>query len=198
AYRHHWDMMVHVIGDAALEQFFNSAEKFRGRYRLEHVQYIPDDLLNRSLWNNLTVCINPSHLPGDIPLAEKIWGKENCSNAYNYRDLWNTGANILIGSDAPVEDINPWKAVDAALYRQPYNENKSWYPEQSLTVEECIDALTVNPAKSVKKENLAGKLLPGMVADLIVLSDDPFESDDLTGIETYLTIIDGRIVYSVL
>jgi hypothetical protein len=196
--RHHWDMMIHAIGDAALEQFFNAAAHIKGNYRLEHVQFIPDDLLNRTLWENLTICINPSHLPGDIALAEKIWGKENCRYAYNYRDLWNTGANVIIGSDAPVEDINPWKAVHAALYRQPYHEDKSWYPEQSLTIDECIDALTVNPSKSVRKENLAGKLLPGMVADMIVLSDDPFESEDLQSIETYLTIIDGRIVYSVL
>lgn len=198
ASRNHWDMMVHVIGDAALEQIFNLMDTLNGKCRLEHVQYIPEDLLDRTLWRELTVCINPSHMPGDIALAEKIWGRENCSHAYNYRDLWNTGTNVIIGSDAPVESVNPWKAVHAAVFRYPEKEGKSWYPEQSLTVEECIDALTINPALSVGKEKLVGKLLPGMLADMIVLSDDPFETEDFLSIETLLTIIDGRIVYSAL
>lgn len=198
ASRNHWDMMVHVIGDAALEQIFNSLHKYDGKCRLEHVQYIPEDLLNRTLWRNLTICINPSHLPGDIHLAEKIWGKDNCDHAYNYRDLWNTGANVIIGSDAPVETVNPWKAVHAAVFRYPEKEEKSWYPEQSLTIDECIDALTIHPSLAAGKEHLVGKLLPGMLADMIVISEDPFETEDFLSIETLMTIIDGRIVYSVL
>jgi predicted amidohydrolase YtcJ len=198
ASRRNWDMMVHVIGDAALEQIFDLINTYPNTYRLEHVQYIPEDLLERTCWRDLSVCINPSHLPGDIPLAEKIWGKEKCAYAYNYRDLWKTGANILIGSDAPVESVNPWKAIHAALYRYPEKVQKSWNVDQSLTLDECIEAFTVNPSKSIGKENLTGKLIPGMLADLIVLNEDPFETDDFLNIQTIMTIIDGRIVYSVM
>lgn len=198
ASRNHWDMMVHVIGDAALEQIFNSLDRFDGKCRLEHVQYIPEDLLSRTLWRNLTVCLNPSHLPGDIHLAEKIWGKDNCDHAYNYRDLWGTGANVIMGSDAPVEMVNPWKTVHAAVFRYPEKEEKSWHPEQSLTVDECIDALTIHPSIAIGKEHLVGKLLPGMLADMIVVSENPFETEDFFSIETLMTIIDGKIVYSVL
>lgn len=198
ASRNHWNMMIHVIGDAALEQFFNTINSFNGKCRLEHVQYIPEDLFKKSIWQDLTVCINPSHLPGDIALAEKMWGKEKCRYAYNYRDLWRTNANIIFGSDAPVESINPWNAIQAAVFRYPEKEEKSWHPEQSLTLEECIEALTINPSIAIGKENNVGKLVPGMLADLIVLNGDPFESESFLSLETVLTILDGRVVYSAL
>jgi hypothetical protein len=105
--------------------------------------------------------------------------------AYAYRSLWDTGALIANGSDAPIEELDPWAGVVAAVSR-------AWHPEQALTLDEALLATTVNPAWLTGDEHRRGKLVPGYLADLVVLDRDPYEADDLTDVHVVATMLGGR------
>jgi predicted amidohydrolase YtcJ len=105
--------------------------------------------------------------------------------AYAYRSLWDTGALIANGSDAPIEELDPWAGVVAAVSRD-------WHPEQRLTLDEALLATTVNPAWLAGDEHRRGRLVPGHLADLVVLDRDPYEADDIANVNVVATMLAGR------
>ena len=90
---------------------------------------------------------------------------------YAFRSLWDSGAVVANGSDAPVEELDPLAGIRAGVLRT-IDERPAWHPDQCLTVEEALVASTVNPAWLSGDERRRGKLLPGYLADLVVLSRD--------------------------
>ena len=78
------------------------------------------------------------------------------------------------GSDAPIEELDPWAGVVAGV-RRTSDERPPWHPEQAVTLEEALVATCVTPAWLAGDERRRGKLLPGYLADLVVLDRDPFE-----------------------
>jgi len=105
--------------------------------------------------------------------------------AYAYRSLWDAGTLIANGSDAPIEELDPWAGVVAGVTRD-------WHPEQKLTLDEALQATTVNPAWLASDEHRRGKLLPGYLADLVVLDRDPYETDELEEVNVVATMLGGR------
>jgi len=103
--------------------------------------------------------------------------------------LWDTGALLANGSDAPIEELDPWAGVCAAVQRD-------WHPEQRLTLDEALQATTTNPAWLARDEHRRGKLVPGYLADLVVLDRDPYSSDDLTDVQVVATMLGGRWTFN--
>ena len=151
-------------------------------------------MLFRSRFSRLgvTASVQFSHAPSDRDLADRFWSGKT-DGAYAYRSLLDAGALLANGSDAPIEELDPWAGVCAGVLRT-IDGRDAWHPEQRLTLEESLQATTVNPAWLARDEHRRGKLLPGFLADLVVLDRDPheLEADELPNVSVVATMLGGR------
>jgi predicted amidohydrolase YtcJ len=114
-------------------------------------------------------------------MADKYWG-ERSTLAYAWRTQLDAGAHLAFGSDAPVESPNPFWGIHAAVTRRRADgspEPAGWHPEQRLTMQEAVEGFTTGAAYAAYAEDHMGKLIPGYLADLIVLDKDPFTCDPM-------------------
>ena len=143
--------------------------------------------------------VQPIHATADMDTADRLWG-ERCATAYAWRSLQDAGATLAFGSDAPVEALNPWLSVHAAVTRQRPGGTPAggWYPEQRIDVAAALRGFTVGAAIAAGVGHEQGTLMPGMLADLAVLSADPFKIDptDLHAVQSELTMIEGEQVWT--
>src|SRR5262249_5107048 len=134
--------------------------------------------------------------PSDRDLADRYW-PDRLAGAYAFRSLWDSGAVIVNGSDAPIEELDPLAGIRAGV-RRTIDERPAWHPEQAVTVDEALLATTVNAACLSGDERRRGRLLPGFLADLVVLDRDPVTSapDELAEIHVVATMVGGRWVHN--
>ena len=102
------------------------------------------------------------------------------------------GALVANGSDAPIEELDPLVGIRAGV-RRTIDERPAWHSEQAVTVEQALQATTVNPAWLAGDEHRRGKLLPGYLADLVVLDRDPVEDLDA---QVVATMVGGRWMHN--
>ena len=194
-----WPVGVHAIGDRANREALDAFEATRDvwaplglRQRIEHAQCLAPEDVSRFAELGVACSVQFSHAPSDRDLAERFWG-ERAESAYLFRSLLESGALVANGSDAPVEELDPLAGIRAGVLRT-IDERPAWHPEQALTVEEALAATIVTPAWLSGDERRRGKLLPGHLADLVVLSRDPLECppDELESVEVVATMVGGR------
>jgi predicted amidohydrolase YtcJ len=113
-----------------------------------------------------------SHAPSDRDLADRYWAGKT-GGAYAYRSLLEAGTVLANGSDAPIEELDPWAGICAGMLRT-LDERPAWHPEQAVPLEAALAATTVAPAWLARDERRRGTLVPGRLADLVVLDRDPF------------------------
>jgi predicted amidohydrolase YtcJ len=194
-----WPLAVHAIGDRANREALDAFEATRDewaprglRQRIEHAQCLAPEDLPRFAALGVACSVQFSHAPSDRDLADRFWAGRT-DGAYSFRSLWESGALVANGSDAPVEELDPLAGIRTGVLRT-IDERPPWHPEQALTVEQALQASTVNPAWLSGDEHRRGKLLPGHLADLVVLSRDPIDcpDDELDTIEVVATMVGGR------
>jgi predicted amidohydrolase YtcJ len=192
-----WPVAVHAIGDLANREALDAFEETRDvwhprglRPRIEHAQLLTPEDIPRFARIGVAASVQFSHAPSDRELAERFWAGKT-DRAYAYRSLWDAGALVANGSDAPIEELDPWAGIVAAVSR-------AWHPEQRLTLEEAFRATTVNAAWLARDEHRRGRLLPGFLADLVVLDRDPFglEPEELSEARVVATMLGGRWVHN--
>jgi predicted amidohydrolase YtcJ len=192
-----WPVAVHAIGDQAnrdaLDVFDATREEWapRGlRPRIEHAQLLAWEDVPRFAELGVAASVQFSHAPSDRELADRYWAGMT-DRAYAYRSLWEAGAVVANGSDAPIEDLDPLAGIRAGVRRD-------WHPEQRLTIEQALEATTVTPAWLAGEERRRGKLLPGFIADLVVLDRDPVSCrpEELTDVHVVATMLGGRWVHN--
>ncbi len=190
---------VHAIGDLANREALDAFEETQAewrplglRHRIEHAQVLAAEDLPRFAQLGVAASVQFSHAPSDRDLADRFWGART-GGAYAYRSLRDSGALLANGSDAPIEELDPWAGICAGVLRT-IDEREPWHPEQRLTLEEAVVATTVNPAWLARGEHRRGKLLPAFLADLVVLDRDPFELDteQLPEVQVVATMLGGR------
>jgi predicted amidohydrolase YtcJ len=197
-------VIVHAIGDAANRKVLDAIEVARSDSaplavpnRIEHCQVIHANDLPRFAALGVIASMQPIHATSDMLVADELWGKR-CALAYAWRSFLESGATLAFGSDAPVETLNPWPGVHAAVTRQRADNTPEggWYPEQRLSVEESLRAYCHGPAVAAAEANERGTLAPGMLADLAVLDRDPFRTPpaELHKISATMTIVEGNVV----
>jgi predicted amidohydrolase YtcJ len=192
-----WPAGVHAIGDRANRNALDAFERTRAeweprglRQRVEHAQCLAPEDLPRFAELGVACSVQFSHAPSDRDLADRHWaGNES---AYAFRSLWASGALLANGSDAPIEELDPLAGIRAGVLRT-IDERDPWHPDEAVTVEQALQATTVNPAWLARDERRRGKLIPGYLADLVVLDRDPFEDLDA---EVVATMIAGRWVHN--
>ena len=194
---------VHAIGDLAnreaLDAFEETSDDWQPlglRPRIEHAQLLAAEDVSRFSRLGVTASVQFSHAPSDRDLADRFWAGQT-DGAYAYRSLLDSGALLVNGSDAPIEELDPWAGVCAGVLRT-IDERPAWHPEQRITLEEALLATTVNPAWLAGDERRRGKLLPGFLADLVVLDRDPFElpPQELPNVQVVATMLGGRWVHN--
>ena len=194
-----WPVAVHAIGDRAnreaLAAFAATRDEWhpRGlRQRVEHAQCLAPEDLPRFAELGVACSVQFSHAPSDRDLADRFWAGKT-DGAYAFRSLWDSGALLANGSDAPVEELDPLAGIRAGV-RRTSEGRPPWHPEQAVTVEQALQASTVHPAWLTGDERRRGKLLPGYLADLVVLSRDPLEGapEELETLEVVATMVGGR------
>jgi predicted amidohydrolase YtcJ len=201
--RNGWPVGVHAIGDRANREALDAFESTRDvwaplglRHRIEHAQCLAPEDIGRFAELGVACSVQFSHAPSDRDLAERFWA-DRVDGAYVFRSLWDSGAVVANGSDAPVEELDPLAGIRAGVLRT-IDDRPSWHAEQCLTVEQAVVAATVNPAWLSGDERRRGRLLPGYLADLVVLSRDPLECppDELETVEVVATMVGGRWVHN--
>ncbi len=140
--------------------------------------------------------VQPVHAPADIDIAEKYWGKRS-RLAYAFKTLLRSGAQVVFGSDSPIETFNPWDGIHAAVCRKRIGAKESWYPDEKITVAEAVSAYTRWASQASGEENLKGSIQTGKLADMLVLSRDIFEidPDEIPQIKAEMTILGGEVVF---
>jgi len=190
---------VHAIGDLGNREALDAFEETRSawqplglRHRIEHAQVLAAEDLPRFAELGVAASVQFSHAPSDRDLADRFWGGKT-AGAYAYRSLRDSGALVANGSDAPIEELDPWAGVCAGVLRT-IDDRAPWHPEQRLTLNEALEATTVNPAWLARDEHRRGKLIPGFLADLVVLDRDPYELDpeQLPQVNVVATMLGGR------
>ncbi len=196
-----WPVAVHAIGDganrAALDAFEATREDWepRGlRQRIEHAQLLDEADMARFAELGVTASVQFSHAASDRDLAERLW--EGRRGAYAYRSLIDAGTVLANGSDAPVEELDPLAGIVAGVLRT-LDERPAWRPEQAVTVEEALHATCVTPAWLEHAEERRGRLRPGMLADMVILSRDPLTCppEQVPELTVEATMVGGRWTY---
>jgi predicted amidohydrolase YtcJ len=180
-------MAVHAIGDLANETVLKGYQKLRAyerqhnlarlAHRIEHVQILTQGLLSSFSDLDITASVQPIHLISDMDTADKYWG-ERSRYAYPFRSLLDAQANMIFGSDSPVESPNPFIGIHAATTRTKtngYPSNKGWYPDQKISLMQALLGYTRAPAKLAGWKSHKGRIFSGEQADLMVLADDIFD-----------------------
>ena len=198
-----YPVAVHAIGDAAnrdaLDAFEATRERWEPkglRHRIEHAQCLHPDDLPRFAELGVAASVQFSHAHADRDLAEERWAGR-LEGAYAYRSLVDSGAVVANGSDAPIEELDPLAGIRAAVTRT-LDARPGWRTAQALTLWEAIEASTATPAWLAHGERRRGKLIPGHLADLVVLDRDPFAcpTDELDAIQVVATMVGGRWLHN--
>ena len=195
---------IHAIGDranrVALDALAAVTAFPRLRHRIEHVQLLAPEDVGRLAKLGIVASMQPLHATQDAPMAERYWG-QRCQYAYAWRSLLEAGTILAFGSDCPVEDLNPFLGLQAAVGRfsaELRPAGKAWYPEQRLIAQEALRAYTWGASYAAGMEDRLGSLTPGKLADLVVLDRDilTVEPQAIGETKVLATIIGGQVVMS--
>jgi predicted amidohydrolase YtcJ len=199
---------IHAIGDRAVRSALDAFADARrrngtrdGRDQIAHLELVnPADFPRfkelgvianfQLLWAERDPYITQATLP--------YLGPERSRYLYPARSLRDAGALIVGGSDWGVSTFNPFEAMEHAVTRCQTQGQEPLLPEQSIGLQEVVDAYTINAAYALKQERTTGSLEPGKLGDLIVLDRDIFAIDpfDLHSTRILATYLDGREVYA--
>jgi predicted amidohydrolase YtcJ len=197
-----WPVSVHAIGDRANRDALDAFEATKAaweplglRQRIEHAQCLDPADITRFAEIGVACSVQFTHAPSDRDLAERFWG-DRLEGTYAFRSLLESGAVVANGSDAPVEELDPLAGIRAGVLRT-LDDRPGWRTQEALTVEQALVASTVAPAWLAGDERRRGRLLPGFLADLVVLSRDPVTCppDELESVEVVATMVGGRWVF---
>jgi predicted amidohydrolase YtcJ len=184
---------VHAIGDGARKN-----GKRDSRHRIEHIEVTTAKDIPRFAKLGVVASMQPPHPPGTMgfplePTVSRI-GREKWPFAYPWRTLMEAGAHVVFASDWPVAPIDPILGLQAAVTRKVWAEGN---PDQRFSLLEAIAGYTVEGAYAEFTEDRKGRLNPGFLADLVILSSD-LEMTDPEAIATVrpaTTICGGRVTY---
>ncbi|PHS03768.1 MAG: amidohydrolase [Kordia sp.] len=197
-----FQMNTHAIGDSTnyivLKTYKEAlkGEKNR-RWKIEHAQIIdPKDF---HYFDNIIPSVQPTHATSDMYWAKDRIGENRIKSGYAYKDLLNAYGKIALGTDFPVEKVNPMLTFYAAVARKDlsgFPEN-GFQTENALTREEAIKGMTIWAAYSNFEENEKGSIEVGKSADFIILDRDimTIAIDDIPNTIVLKTFSNGELVF---
>ncbi|RRA49518.1 amidohydrolase [Acidipila sp. EB88] len=201
----------HAIGDHALALALDAFEAVRAQHhaapgafppitarsRVEHAQTASPSDFQRTSAAGAIASMQPNHLLSDLRWVGARLGPGRSARAYAWRSFLDAGAVLAFGTDFPVEPLNPFRGLYATLTRRPEQGGDAFHPEQCLTIAEALYAATQGSAYAEGSESWKGMLVPGHVADFVVLDRDPLTATPLEILHTEVvrTVIGGQTRY---
>lgn len=203
-YEHGFQMNTHCIGDSANRTLLNIyADVLKGkndlRWRIEHAQVVNPEDVSKFAEFSIIPSVQPTHATSDMYWAEQRLGPERIKHAYIFNDLLEQNGMIALGSDFPVEFINPLYGFHAAVARKDQNNwpDEGFQVENKLTREAALKGMTIWAAFANFEEDLKGSIEVGKLADLVIMEKDIMLEDakNLRELPIDRTIIGGEVVY---
>ncbi len=199
-------LCIHAIGDRAVSMvldLFADVARANGprdrRFRVEHSQHLVPADFERYAALGVIASVQPCHAIDDGRWAEPRIGAERARTAFAFRSFLDHGVRLAFGTDWPVAPIDPLRTVYAAVTRATLDGRRpgGWVPGQKVSVAEALEAYTRGSAHAEFAEREKGTIAAGMLADLVLLSDDPFRvaAEDLRRLTVELTLVGGKIVH---
>ena len=197
---------THAIGDRGNRLTLDTYAKALGaeasgdhRWRVEHAQILALDDLPRFARMQVIASMQPTHATSDMPWAQDRVGPQRIVGAYAWRQLRDSGARLALGSDFPVESVDPRLGLYSAVTRADAEGKPTggWMPQQKLTAFEALRGFTLDAAYAGFAEDELGSLAPGKHADFVVLAEDPLAVPDaaLRTLDVRATYVDGKPVF---
>lgn len=194
-------IMTHAIGDAAIDRTLAMltdtahSDFMTRRHRIEHVTFVRPDQIRRMAQLGVTISVQPVVIQQSGDLYREMLGPDRARQAIPMRSLIEAGLRPAASSDAPVSSIDPLVNVRSMVARKTATGHLLG-PEQTVSIAEAIQSLTESAAYIGHREGQVGTLEVGKLADLVVLSADPFLMPEcLDDLQVDLTILDGNIVF---
>ena len=204
ANRQGMQVAVHTIGDACLDRVLSAYEKALAdcpradhRHGIVHCQITRPDQLEKIRALGLHVYAQSIFLDYDIRIVEERVGPALAATSYFWKSLLEAGVSVSNGSDCPVELPDVMAGIQCAVTRKNLRGDAGPYlPEQAFTVQEALDSYTVHGAEASFEETRKGRIAPGMLADFVVLGENPFTAapETLSQIPVLATYLGGRRV----
>lgn len=197
---------THAIGDRGnrvvldtYEQVLQAAPAADRRWRIEHAQVVSLDDIPRFHTLNVIASMQPTHATSDMPWAERRLGPERLAGAYAWQRMLGAGVRLALGSDFPVESVDPRLGLHSGVTRQDLKGQPpgGWLPDQRLSAAEVLRGFTSDAAYAGFAEHEVGALKPGLHADFLILREDPLTmpAAKLATLGIRSTWVDGRAVY---
>lgn len=203
----------HAIGDKGIQMAldaFSGAEKSARdahvraanggddfRLRIEHAQVTTPAQIAQFKTLKVIASMQPSHLLTDMRWAQDRLGAKRAATSYAWLGFLDKGVTLAFGTDYPVEPVTPFRGLYAAVTRRSENGKQAYFPEQRLTMDQAIAAYTTGSAFAEFEEKEKGKLVPGMLADFVVLDRDLTAAapEKVLGTKVLRTVVGGKTVY---
>jgi len=198
---HHLACAIHAIGDRANSDVIDGAEKHPAttlRHRIEHIQCARFEDAERMARTGWIASIQPSHLVSDRDMSLRNWGEARSRYAYPFGTLHRAGVPLALGSDVPIEPVDPLMGIYAACCRKhPEDSRGPWEPDQCLDRYTALHGFTAGAAYAVGQENYVGTLAPGMRASFVILDRDilTVADDQILATQILATFHAGRSMY---
>jgi predicted amidohydrolase YtcJ len=203
-YENGFQMNTHCIGDSANRTLLDIYAKYlKGkndlRWRIEHAQVVSKEDMPKFAKYSVIPSVQPTHATSDMYWAGQRLGPFRIKTAYAYKELLDQNGMLALGSDFPVEHINPLYGFHSGVVRK---DAKNWpedgfQPENKITREHALKGMTIWAAFANFEENLKGSIEPGKLADFVVLEKDIMTApeNELREIRISGTFVGGKKVY---
>ena len=198
-----YPIVVHVIGDGAMDQVVNGYElvmnenpKPNMRHGIIHCQIMDEAQQDRFVKLNLLAYAQPVFVRYDSQIVDDCVGSELAKTSYNWRRFIDMGVHMSGGSDCPVEDCDVLANLYYAVTRMGM-DGKPWYPENGVTMEEALKMFTIEGAYSAFEEAERGSITIGKYADFTVLDKNIMKNppEELLNTKVLMTVVNGKTVF---
>jgi predicted amidohydrolase YtcJ len=203
----------HAIGDKGVQMALDAyavAEKaardagvkapdggYDFRLRIEHAQVTTPAEIARFKDLKVIASMQPSHVLTDMRWAQARLGPKRAATSYAWASFLDKGVTLAFGTDYPVEPVSPFRGLYAAVTRKSEDGKQEYFPAQKITMDQAIAAYTTGSAFAEFQEKEKGKLVPGMLADFVVLDRDvtAASAEKVLGTKVLRTVVGGKTVY---
>jgi len=203
-------VIAHCTGDGASDIFLDAVASVRittgnpgVRHQVAHCTSLLNANLARFAELNVSAEFSPlGWVPTPFAMQRMVFGKERVARMYNFKGVLDTGGNAVMGTDWPVTHPNLWCGFEGMVTRMvPWTNDSKAFPGAAIKLEQAIEVMTLNGARCMEIEELAGSIKVGKSADLIVLDRNLFELEargNLYNTKVELTLLEGKVTWDSL